>query len=119
MDTELVLRRTYAAFNARDIDAVLAVMHPNIVWPNGMEGGCVFGHSGIREYWTRQWRLIDPSVEPLRLIVERDGRVAVDVHQVVRDLVGNILKDALVQHVYAFEDGLIKSMEIRENGRKG
>jgi hypothetical protein len=37
-DHEL-LAHTYAAFNGRDIDAVLAVMHPEVDWPNGMEGG--------------------------------------------------------------------------------
>jgi len=113
MDPEVLLRQAYAAFNARDIDAALALMHPAVDWPNGMEGGCVFGHSGIRDYWTRQWRIIDPSVEPQRFTVESDGRVAVEVQQVVRDLSGKILKDSIVHHVYEFEDGVIKSMEIR------
>ena len=44
----------------------------------------------------------------------RDGRIAVHVHQVVRDLEGNIISDGMVDHVYRIEDGLIKSMEIRE-----
>ena len=35
-----------------------------------------------------------------------------EVHQVVRDLAGRIVKDEIVRHVYAFEDGLIKSMDI-------
>jgi len=29
--------KTYAAFNARDIEAVLAVLHPDVDWPNGWE----------------------------------------------------------------------------------
>jgi ketosteroid isomerase-like protein len=119
MNPQILLERAYAAFNARDIDAALAVMHPDVAWPNGMEGGSVSGHPGIRDYWTRQWGVIDPSVYPQRFVVESDGRVAVEVHQVVRDLAGNILKDATVQHVYALEDGLIKSMEIRENRNQG
>lgn len=110
---ETVLERTYAAFNARDIDTVLTVMHPDVDWPDGMQGGRVLGHAAVRAYWTRQWALIDPRVEPRGFTVEADGRVAVTVRQVVRDLAGAILKDATVQHVYAFEDGLIRSMEIR------
>ena len=35
------------------------------------------------------------------------------VHQVVRELAGTVLKDATVEHVYTFEDGLIKAREIR------
>ena len=111
--TQTVLERTYAAFNARDIASVLAVMHPDVIWPNGMEGGTVVGHAAVRAYWTRQWDLIDPRVEPRAFAVEADGRVAVTVHQLVRDLAGTVLKEATVQHVYAFEDGLIRSMEIR------
>jgi ketosteroid isomerase-like protein len=113
MTAQELLERTYAAFNARDIDAALAAMHPDVEWPNGMEGGSVHGHGGIRDYWTRQWGTIDPRVEPRGFSAERDGRVAVDVHQVVRDLAGHVLKDEMVQHVYRFEDGLVKSMEIR------
>jgi hypothetical protein len=114
MTTEqTVLERTYAAFNARDIDTVLVVTHPGVIWPNGMEGGTVAGHAAVRAYWTRQWNLIDPRVEPRGFTVEPDGRVAVTVHQIVRDLAGAVLKEATVEHVYTFEDGLIKSMEIR------
>jgi ketosteroid isomerase-like protein len=110
---QTVLERTYAAFNARAIDTVLVVMHPDVLWPNGMEGGTVLGHAAVRAYWTRQWRLIDPRVEPQSFTVEADGRIAVTVRQVVRDLAGTVLKEATVEHVYAFENGLIKSMEIR------
>jgi hypothetical protein len=63
-DVRELLSRAYAAFNARDIEAVLSMMHPDVEWPNGMEGGYVYGHNGVRAYWTRQWRLIDPLVEP-------------------------------------------------------
>ena len=52
-------------------------------------------------------------MEPRRFTVEADGRVAVAVHQVVRDLAGTVLKEAAVQHVYALDHGLIVSMEIR------
>ena len=53
-DTE-ILEHMYDRFNARDMEAVLATMHRDVVWANGMEGGHVYGHNGVREYWTRQW----------------------------------------------------------------
>ncbi len=109
-----VLIAAYAAFNARDIDAALATMHPGVDWPNGMEGGYVHGHDAVREYWTRQWTVIDPHVEPLRFEVDAEGRIVVDVHQVVRDLAGNVKADQNVQHVYRMRDGLITGMEIRK-----
>ena len=55
----------YNAFNARNIDAVLAVLHPDVDWPNGWEGGRVNGHQGVRDYWTRLWGSLDPRVEPV------------------------------------------------------
>lgn len=106
--------RIYKAFNDRDIDTVLAVMHPNVDWPNGWEGGRVHGHAAVRDYWTRQWAAIDPSVEPVGFETEEDGRTVVKVHQEVRDLEGKVVVDGVVEHVYEIEDGLIRRMEIRE-----
>ncbi len=88
-----VLTTAYHAFNVRDIDAVLATMHPDVAWPNGMEGGYVQGHRGVRDYWTRQWGVIDPHVEPRRFGTDGEGRIVVDVHQVVRDRGGKIVSD--------------------------
>jgi hypothetical protein len=109
-----VLKDAYQAFNARDMEAALATMQPDVEWPNGMEGGTVRGHAGVREYWTRQWGLIDPHVEPRSFDLDEAGRVTVGVHQVVRDLSGNTLLDRNVEHVYSMEGGLIRRMEIRE-----
>jgi len=114
VSTQELLTGVYARFNARDVDAVLKAMHEDVVWPNGMEGGWVHGHTGVREYWTRQWGLIDPHVEPVGFATEADERIAVTVQQTVRDLGGKILLDRRVEHVYLVEDGLIRSMEIRE-----
>jgi ketosteroid isomerase-like protein len=108
-----LLQTAYAAFNTRDIDAVLTTMHPDVEWPNGMEGGYVHGHDEVRRYWTRQWGLVDPHVEPQRFACDDTGRVVVDVKQVVRDLAGAILVDTVVYHAYLIEDGLIRAMEIR------
>jgi len=110
-DTE-VLRYAYAAFNGRDVDAALATFHPDVDWPNGMEGGRVVGHDAVRAYWTRQWTLIDPHVEPLSFTPVDGGRIAVDVRQVVRDRAGGLLADQRVQHIYRVEDGKVRSMEI-------
>ncbi len=111
---ESILKKAYEAFNARDIDTVLSLMHSEVDWPNGWEGGRVHGHSGVRDYWTRQWAAIDPHVEPVRFHTEESGRTIVDVHTVVRDHEGNVVVDQMIQHVYLFQDGLIHSMEIRK-----
>jgi hypothetical protein len=109
-----LLVKVYSAFNRRDVESILAVMHPDVEWPNGMEGGWVHGREGVRAYWTRQWGLVDPHVETVAFKTDEGGKIVVDVHQVVRDLAGAVLLDRTVQHAYLLDDGLIRSMEIRE-----
>jgi len=79
-----------------------------------MDGGHVHGHGGVRDYWTRQWSVIDPHVEPLRFEADDAGRIVVEVHQVVGDRAGTVMADCVVHHVYDLRDGLIRTMEIRE-----
>ena len=112
--THNLINEAYRAFNARDMDAALATMQPNVEWPNGMEGGTVDGRNGVRDYWARQWGMINPHVDPVKVEADGNGRIVVGVHQVVRDLSGKLLFDRMVEHVYLFEDGLIRSMEIRD-----
>ena len=109
-----LLREAYAAFNRRDIASVLALMNSDVDWPNGMEGGRVRGHDEVRAYWTRQWAVVDPYVEPARIVEGDSGDMVVEVHQVVRDLAGKVLVDRMVQHVYRIRGGLIERMDIRD-----
>ena len=116
MTDEELLKQAYTAFNARDVEKVLALMAADVDWPNGMEGGRVAGRDAVRSYWLRQWGMINSKVTPQRFVTESDGRIAVEVHQVVRDLQGSLLADETVYHVYRLENGLIQSMEIRRHG---
>ncbi|HVX72450.1 MAG TPA: nuclear transport factor 2 family protein [Devosia sp.] len=106
--------RLYADFNARRIDDVLALLHPDVDWPNGWEGGYVHGVPAVRDYWTRQWAAINPSVVPVAINDNGKGTVTVRVHQVVKDLGGAVLGDEQLDHVYEITDGLIRTMEIRK-----
>ena len=110
-DAEL-LNTAYRAFNARDIDAALATMSPDVSWPKAFKGGFVRGHEAVRAYWTEQWSEINPHVEPVSFHREDDGRILVDVHLVVRDLAGAVLADAHVLHRFTLAGGLIQLMEV-------
>jgi hypothetical protein len=111
---ERQLRSLYASFNARDIDGVLAGTSEDVDWPNAWEGGRVRGRRAVREYWTRQWAEIDPRVEPVSIVSRPDGRVAVHVHQIVRNLGGDVLRESDLAHVYEIKDGLVKRMTVEE-----
>ena len=114
MDTQAAVFQIYAAFNKRDIDGTLAFMSEDVSWPKASEGGRVVGKQAIREYWTRQWAEFDPLVNVLEVISRESGVTDVKVHQLVKDLKGNILSDTELWHVYSFTDGLIDRMEIKE-----
>ena len=110
---EEFLRRIYERFNARDMEAVLASLDPDVDWANGMEGGHVHGREGVRAYWTRQWAMFDPHVEPVSVALGAGGEIVVEVHQVVRDLSGNLLLDQSVGHIFHIEGGRIRRFDIR------
>ena len=107
-----LLRAAYAAFNARDIDAALAFMTPDVHWPRAFKGGFVRGPEEVRAYWTEQWSEINGHVEPVAFHLEDAGQVLVEVHQVVRDLAGAVLADEHVGHRFTIENGLIQGMEL-------
>jgi ketosteroid isomerase-like protein len=107
-----MLRQAYDYFNSRNIEKLLPLLHQDVEWPNAMEGGIERGVSAVRDYWTRQWQIIDPHVEPVQFVADEVGRVDVTVHQVVLDMNGKLVVDQLVHHLYSFKDGLIVRMRI-------
>ena len=107
-----LIKKAYSAFNARDIDTALSTMHPDVQWPKAFEGGYVSGHTEIREYWTRQWTEIDPRVEPVEFMERQDGTLEIIVHQIVKDVEGNLMFDGTVKHIYTLQDGLLRRMDI-------
>ena len=108
------LKQVYQRFNARDLENVLAALHPDVTWANGMEGGHVHSRDAVRSYWIRQWAMVDPHVEPTAFSSGPDGETIVEVHQTVRDLQGAVLVDQVVGHIFRIENGLITRFDIRE-----
>ncbi|MGH9631947.1 MAG: nuclear transport factor 2 family protein [Bryobacteraceae bacterium] len=108
-----ILKRVYDRFNARDIETALAAMHEDVTWANGIEGGHVYGRDAVRSYWTRQWTLIDPHVEPVSFCAGSGGEIVVQVHTIVRDLEGHVFADQMVDHIFRFENGSVRRFDIR------
>ena len=106
------LARMYEAFNARDIDAALAFMHPAVNWPNAWEGGCLVGHEAIRSYWTRQWAEINSSATPIEFETLADGSIRVLVRVRATNPDGVVVWDNTATHTYAFEGDKVRSMAI-------
>lgn len=108
---EPLFKNLYQNFNERKIDLVIDSMTDDVQWANGMDGGYVFGHDGVRTYWTRQFGLISSSVTPLE-IDEENNIVKIKVHQVVYDLNGNLLSDDIVHHYFTLKNNKIAKFDI-------
>jgi hypothetical protein len=110
---EQVIHQIYNGFNARDMEGVFALLTDDVAWANGMEGTHVHGKEAIRNYWTRQWSVIDPHVEPLKIAKAADGSLVVDVHQVVKNLEGQTLIDERVKHAFRLDGGRVQRFDIQ------
>jgi len=106
------LQNLYDAFNRREIDTILSSMRADVKWANGLDGGFVYGRDAVREYWTEQFKTIQPELETLKFETDEHDRDVVTVHQIVKDLQGNLLAEATVRQIFTVEDGLIRCYEI-------
>jgi hypothetical protein len=107
-----LIHKAYNAFNDRDIDKALSTMQEDVQWSKAWEGGYISGQEEIRKYWTRQWTEINPRVRPVGFNLRENGSLEVEVDQQVKDLEGKEIFNGKVKHIYQFEDGLIKTMDI-------
>jgi len=110
-DPESFFKNIYQHFNNRDIELVIENMTDDVQWANGMEGGHVYGRDAVREYWTKQFGLINSKVTPLQVEGDKDV-IKIKVHQVVHDLNGDLLADEIVEHYFHLRNGSITRFDI-------
>ena len=103
----------YKNFNDRKIDSVISRMTENVKWANRLAGGYVYGHNGVREYWSRQFKMISSKLTPLEIDTD-NGTAKIKVHQVVHDLNGKLLADEIVYHFFYLRDNKIAEFGVRE-----
>jgi phage pi2 protein 07 len=109
-----LLQSLYDAFNNRELETIISVMHPEVKWANGVEGGFVYGRDAVREYWTNQYKVIQVQLETLKFEMDDKNRNVVTVHQIVKDLQGNLLADMTVKQIFTIENDEIVLYEIGE-----
>ncbi|MFI2029301.1 nuclear transport factor 2 family protein [Streptomyces buecherae] len=110
------IRAAYAGFASRDIEAVLAVMRPDVEWvhPDGMAdyglGGTKRGHAGIREFLARVPAVLGGMRLDPREFVEAGDRVVVFGTREVTSRRGTTAKLDFV-HSWTMRDGRAARME--------
>jgi len=112
-NSDIFFKELYKDFNDRNIDLVISKMTDNVKWANGMDGGYVYGHDGVREYWNRQFKLVSSKVTPLTIVMEHEV-VKISVHQVVHDLNGILLAEEWVVHYFHLQNNKIAAFDIGE-----
>jgi len=115
---EDLVREAYAAFNARKVDAGVALMDPEVDWPNVPKGGFVHGREQVREHWREQFGRVDPHIEITGVKQTSEGRVEAHVRQIVRRPDGSRLSDDKLVHVFTIAGDRIKRMEVKPATRR-
>jgi hypothetical protein len=114
---EDLVRRAYAAFNARDIEAAVALMAPDVDWPDAAAGGVLHGRDQVREHWSEQFRLVVPRIEIAEVTETSTGHVEAHVRQVVQDPNGRQLSDDPWVHIFTIDHDRIARMEVKPETR--
>ena len=112
-DINKMFRELYQNLNDRRIDRVISKMTNDVQWANGMEGGYVYAHKEVQNYWKRQFTIVSSNVTPLE-ITEKDGVVKIKVRQVVHHLNGKMLADEIVYDYFHLKENKIEKFLIGE-----
>jgi ketosteroid isomerase-like protein len=108
------------AVTAGDIEAAVAVCHPEIEFLSvlAVSGRRYLGHAGIREYfedvasaWS-EWR-----VEVHRIVPGDDGRVAIEMSMHVRGKESGAILSTRTDHIWTLKEGqLLRNEPFRVPG---
>jgi hypothetical protein len=107
------LRQLYSGFNERQLDTVLAMLHPAVSWPAMMNRRVVTGRDQVRRYWEAQWAIVSPTVEPLEFDQKSATECSVRVAQTIHGLDGKVIDAAEIVHDFRFDNGQVLDMRVR------
>jgi ketosteroid isomerase-like protein len=113
------LARAFAeAITLGDVDAALAVCHPEIEFLSilAVSGKRYIGHEGIREYFEDVASALDEwRVEVHQVVPARDGRVAILMTMHVRGKESGAVLSERAGHVWTLRDGKLgRNVPYRE-----
>jgi hypothetical protein len=111
-DAQALLTKVYDAYNRQDFAAFSAYLTLDVDWPNQLQGGRVVGHDAVAAQWRETARSIQVDLAPVTFSLQPDGRVAVNVNQIVRNLGGQIWSDTCVRHLFTLEGGMIARLDV-------
>ena len=107
--------RVVAAWNARDVEAMLALTDPEVEYvnsPASVEPGTRWGHEGLVEVYRAQWEILSDGRWEVDRVYDRDEEV-IGLGRVSRRMPGSSarIEDRILAAI-RFKDGRITRMEI-------
>lgn len=106
-DARAVIDALWPALTARDIDAVVALLHPDIDWQDTMNGGRRVGRDAVRAYLSEVMATVVIVSTPIDVMPSEPDRYLARVNHVVRNRDGQLWGQEIVSHVLLLRDGLI------------
>jgi ketosteroid isomerase-like protein len=113
IERQALLLRAYLAYNAQDVERLLALVGDDVNWPDD-GGGRIHGRHALSAYWTEQWKRVRTHDHPIAFKELDDGRVAVHIRQVVRSLDGSTTSTGEFTHLHRIESTHIARMDIEK-----
>jgi hypothetical protein len=111
-DAEALLTKVYEAYNRRDFAVFSAFLAFDVDWPNQLQGGRMIGRDAVVAEWRETGRSIQVDLAPVTFARQPDGRIAVSVNQIVRNLAGRTWSDSCVRHLFTLAGGLIVRLDV-------
>lgn len=115
-ETRKLVERLYDANQRRDLEAFRALVHPQLVWPDMTRGGVLTSPEAVRDYWAYNDAALKIEMTPIEVYALDDGRILVDVNQVVWNRSGQLWSDLRVRHCYTLREGRFWRMDMVSKG---
>ena len=113
-ENNAVISRGYAAWDNRDLNALLEVLHPEIEFQTSGSfpdlAPTYRGHQGMRMFWNAMLAPWDSFSVDLERIVEGDECAAVAIRFHARGKGSGVLTDLRQGHAVYFKEGLIAKL---------
>lgn len=110
------IAQLYEAFNASDFDRCIAMMAPDVIWPDEAEDRLLVGVETVRDYFVSVTAPVRARYEPISLYTASTGQVVVLARQIITSATDGTLWSSLrVRHSFQLEHGLVTRLESQQN----
>jgi uncharacterized protein len=109
------IRRSYEAWNRRDVEGALKLMAPDVEWvlpDSGLNAGTNHGREGFRAFFETYFEAFESiQLEPLRFVVA-DERVVVLVRMFGAGVESGAQVELRAGHIWTMRDGEATRIEL-------